>query len=206
MKDQKEIIREANEKNILQAAEQVFAQYGFKGATTERISKQAGLPKANIHYYFKTKSLLYRDVLERILDEWMVAAQAFDEYKEPRVALTHYIEAKMAFSRQRPFASKVWANEVLHGATVVGEFLETTLKSWLEDRIQVIRKWIDNGDIIPVDPNAFFYMIWSMTQHYADFGRQIEILNNGRRYTEEEYQQKTAQVVELILRSVGLGK
>ena len=82
MKVQKEIIREANEKNILEAAERVFANYGFRGSTTELISKQAGLPKANIHYYFKTKSILYRAVLERILDEWMEAAKAFDIYDE----------------------------------------------------------------------------------------------------------------------------
>ena len=81
MKDQKEIVREINERNILEAAEQVFANYGFKGATTEQISKKAGLPKANIHYYFNTKAMLYRAVLERILAEWMVAAQAFDIYK-----------------------------------------------------------------------------------------------------------------------------
>ncbi len=204
MKDQKAIVREVNERKIIEAAEHVFADYGFKGATTDQIAKQAGLPKANIHYYFKTKSDLYREVLERILDEWMVAAQAFDNCEEPRIALTQYVESKMRFSRLRPFASKVWANEVLHGAPVVGKFLETTLKSWLDDRVKVVGEWIESGKIKPVDPNAFFYMIWSMTQHYADFERQLEILNQGHPFTDEEYQEKTEQVVQLILTSVGL--
>lgn len=204
MKDQKEIVREVNERKILEAAEQVFAHYGFKGATTDQISKQAGLPKANIHYYFKTKSHLYHQVLERILDEWMAAARAFDNYEEPRAVLTQYVESKMGFSRLRPFASKVWANEVLHGAPVAGKFLETTLKTWLEDRVKVVGDWIESGKINPVDPNAFFYMIWSMTQHYADFERQLEILNQGRQFTDEEYRQKTKQVVQLVLTSVGL--
>lgn len=206
MKDQKEIVREINEKKIIQAAEQVFAHYGFKGATTERISKQAGLPKANIHYYFKTKLHLYRVVLEQILKEWMKAAQAFDNHKEPRLALTLYVESKMRFSRERPFASKVWANEVLHGASVVDEFLETTFKSWLEDRKKVVDGWIESGKINEVDPNTFFYMIWSMTQHYADFDRQLVILNHGQEYTDKEYKQQTAQVVQLVLASVGLNK
>ena len=84
-------------KKIISAAENVFANYGFKGATTEQIAKQAGLPKANLHYYFNTKSLLYREVLEGILEEWMFAAQTFDNYEEPKDALTQYIEAKMQF-------------------------------------------------------------------------------------------------------------
>ena len=204
MRDQKEMVREVNETKIIEAAEQVFAQYGFKGATMDKISKQVGLPKANIHYYFKTKSLLYRVVLERILQEWMVAAQVFDKHQEPRIALTQYIESKMQFSRNRPYASKVWANEVMHGASVVGEFLETTLKSWLEDRIKVVNQWIQSGKINPVDPNTFFYMIWSMTQHYADFERQLEILNHDHPYTDLEYKKQTEQVVKLILTSVGL--
>lgn len=205
MKDQKEIIRKANEKKILAAAEQVFANYGFKGATTEKIAKLAGIPKANLHYYFKTKSILYGVVLERILEEWMLAARAFDDYDEPSVALAHYVETKMHFSRTRPYASKVWANEVLHGASMVNEFLATTLKNWLDDRITVINDWIKAGKMNPVDPHALFYMIWSTTQHYADFERQLQILHQGRAFSEKEYKEKTQQVVQLILTSVGFG-
>ncbi len=206
MKDQKDIVRELNELKIINAAEQVFAHYGFKGATTERISKQAGLPKANIHYYFKTKTRLYHRVLQRILDEWMVAAQAFENHTEPHIVLRQYVEAKMEFSRLRPFASKVWANEVIHGASMVSEFLETIMQRWLEDKVKVVRAWIDSGKIKAVDPKALFYMIWATTQHYADFSRQIEILNQQQAFSDEQYQQKTDQVVELILASVGLDK
>ncbi|MCP3674083.1 MAG: TetR family transcriptional regulator [Gammaproteobacteria bacterium] len=204
MKDKKEITREVNRKKIIQAAENVFANYGFKGATTEKIAKQAGLPKANLHYYFNTKTILYREVLEGILEEWMVAAQTFDKYDEPKIALTRYIEAKMNFSRIRADASKVWANEVIQGAVSVSKFLETTLKEWLENRVKVINDWIAGGKIEAVDPYVLFYMIWSMTQHYADFERQIAILNHGKHYNDDEFQQKTEQVVHLILKSVGL--
>lgn len=204
MKDQKELVREINERKIIEAAEQVFARYGFKGATTEQISKQSELPKANIHYYFKTKANLYHQVLVGILNEWMESAQAFDDHEEPRKALTQYVVSKMEFSRSRPYASKVWANEMLHGAPIVSEFLETTLKNWLDDRVKVIQGWIDTKKINSVDPIVFIYMIWSVTQHYADFERQMVLLNSGDSYSDEEYEIKTKQVVNLILTSVGL--
>jgi TetR/AcrR family transcriptional regulator len=204
MKDQKELVREINEKKIIEAAERVFACYGFKGATTDKISKQSALPKANIHYYFKTKANLYHQVLAGILSEWMDSAQAFDHQEEPRQALTQYVESKMEFSRLRPYASKVWANEMLHGAPIVSEFLKTTLKNWLDDRVKVIQGWIDCDKINPVDPIVFIYMIWSVTQHYADFERQVTLLNNGNCFTDEEYKTKTEEVVKLILTSVGL--
>ncbi|MEJ2444478.1 MAG: TetR/AcrR family transcriptional regulator [Exilibacterium sp.] len=204
MKYQKELVREANERKIVAAAELIFAQYGFKGATTERIAKQAGLPKANVHYYFKTKFDLYRRVLALILEEWMSAATVFDEYDDPRTALETYVRSKMMFSRSRPLASKVWANEILHGAQVLGGFLDTTLKTWLQDRVHVVEGWIAQKKIKAVDPHALFYMIWSTTQHYADFERQLVLLHGGQPFSDREYEQKIEQVVELILGSVGL--
>ena len=47
-------------------------------------------------------------------------------------------------------------------------------------------------------------MIWAMTQHYADFERQIVILNGGNAFDERQYREKVEQVVRLVLGSVGL--
>ena len=55
-------IRRENESLILKAAEKVFAEAGFGGATMQLIADLAGLPKANLHYYFPTKEALYRRV------------------------------------------------------------------------------------------------------------------------------------------------
>ena len=43
----------------------------FNGASMQAIAEAAGLPKANIHYYFGTKEGLYVSLLNRILDEWV---------------------------------------------------------------------------------------------------------------------------------------
>src|SRR5690242_9006825 len=56
----RQISRASIEARILAAAESVFAETGFSGATTAEIAKRAGVPKANLHYYFKTKTDLYR--------------------------------------------------------------------------------------------------------------------------------------------------
>ena len=43
---------------ILTAAERVFAEFGYAGASISRIAAQAGIPKSNVVYYFETKELL----------------------------------------------------------------------------------------------------------------------------------------------------
>jgi TetR/AcrR family transcriptional regulator len=197
-------IREANQGLILEAAEKIFANSGFKGAATGDIAREAGIPKANVHYYFKTKEDLYREVLRHILNDWMSAASTFEAHDDPAEALRTYVTAKMEFSRNRPYGSRVWAREIMSGAPVLENFLGTTLKSWVKQRTLIIRKWIREGKINNIDPEALLFMIWSSTQHYADFERQVIILNNGKTLSDSRYRQRTNQLVELVLASVGL--
>lgn len=197
-------IRIANEALILEAAEKIFAINGYKGASTGDIAREAGIPKANLHYYFKTKSNLYQQVLQRILNDWMGAASTFDIYHEPEEVLRAYVKAKMEFSRQRPFGSRVWAREIMSGAPALDNFLGTTLKAWLNERVRIIRRWAREEKIKSVDPHALLYMIWATTQHYADFERQIIILNGGKELSDRRYRQTTDEVVKLVLGSVGL--
>src|SRR3546814_4325739 len=63
-------IRRRNVEKILKAAESVFAKKGFAGASTAEIARKAGVPKANLHYYFRTKQDLYASVLDALLEVW----------------------------------------------------------------------------------------------------------------------------------------
>ena len=76
-------IRRENERAILEAAEKVFAEAGFGGATMQLIADMAGLPKANLHYYFATKEDLYRKVVQQIFEIWLDAASSFDNAPGP---------------------------------------------------------------------------------------------------------------------------
>ena len=116
-------IRQTNERVILAAAESIFARAGFGGATMAAIAEASGLPKANLHYYFGSKDALYREVLAAILRDWLAPTHCITVEVDPRTALEQYIRAKMALSALRPDGSKVFANELLHGAPVVKELL-----------------------------------------------------------------------------------
>lgn len=196
--------RSQNQKIILAAAEKVFAEAGYAGATTQLIADVANLPKANIHYYFKTKEDLYRQVVYNIFDIWMEAASAFDTELGPREALSRYIDKKMDLARTHPYGSKVWAAEIIHGAPIIQDYLEGQLLEWSQDRSKHIQRWIENGEMDPIDPAHLLYMIWSTTQHYADFGHQIETLNAGKPYSDAQWQIAKFSVKTIILKGIGL--
>ena len=196
-------IRQENEARILAAAEKVFAEAGFGGATMQLIADMAGLPKANLHYYFPTKEDLYRQVVRNIFDFWLHAADSFDRAPGPVEGIGAYIDAKMEISRRHPDGSKVWASEVMHGAPVIQDYLETTLRDWTAGRAALIQRWIDEGKMAPVDPHHLLYMLWATTQHYADFGHQIETLNGGKPLTDQQWNAAKDSVKEIILRGIG---
>ena len=192
-----------SERMIMVAAEKVFAEAGFGGATMQLISDVAGLPKANLHYYFPTKEALYRRVVQDIFQVWLKAADIFDQASGPVEGIGAYIDAKMEISRRHPAGSKVWASEVMHGAPVIQDYLETTLEQWTNGRISVIQSWIDRGLMAPIDPRHLLYMVWATTQHYADFGHQIETLNNSEPLTDAQWQAATDSVKTIILKGIG---
>ncbi len=196
-------IRRENESLILKAAEKVFAEAGFGGATMQLIADLAGLPKANLHYYFPTKEALYRRVVQDIFEIWLNAAACFDNAEGPIDGIGAYIDAKMEISRRHPDGSKVWASEVMHGAPVIQDYLETTLREWTVGRIAVMKRWIDAGQMADVNPRHLLYMLWATTQHYADFGHQIETLNGGGPLTEKQWREAKDTVKAVILRGIG---
>jgi TetR/AcrR family transcriptional regulator len=192
-------IRAENERIILEAAESIFAETGFKGATTAAIAARAGVPKANLHYYFPTKAALYRAVIERVLTAWLAAASCFDENDDPGEALARYIGAKMDLARSMPLASRIWATEIMRGAPFIQDFLDTTLAEWVASRSRVVRRWIAAGKLRAVEPKYLFYMIWATTQQYANAAHEISSLEAGRALTDAEFDTAKRQVIETII-------
>ena len=196
-------IRQANEALILAAAERVFAGAGFGGATMAAIAAAAGLPKANLHYYFGNKQELYRSVLARTLEDWLVPTQFITPAADPRAAIEGYIRAKMALSEQRPHASRVFANEMLHGAPMLKTLLGTELRQLVLTKAAVIDGWIAAKRMAPVDSVHLFFTIWAATQTYADFGVQVSAVLGREALNAHDHARATEHVVALLLRGCG---
>ena len=184
---------------ILNAAERVFARHGFAGSRLIEISKKAGLPKSNILYYFKSKEDIYSSLCQDILENWLGAIGDISEYSQPSDALKKYIVAKMELSKKRPFASKVFAMEIISGAPVIGDYLSTELRSWVDNQAKIFRAWQERGQIIDVSPYHVFFVIWAVTQTYADFETQIKLVLGDGHLGSREHDRAVKAVTEILL-------
>ena len=171
----KKVTRIQREKTdaILEAALDVFATHGFRGATVDMIASRAALSKPNILYYFDNKEAIHRALLDRLLTTWLEPLHQLSADGDPTEEICAYVQRKLELSRDFPRESRLFANEVLQGAPRLLSELKGPLRQLVEAKADVIRSWIAAGKIAPLDPVHLLFMIWATTQHYADFDVQV---------------------------------
>ena len=197
-------IRQKNEEVILKAAEDEFARHGFKGTSMNTIALKAGLPKANLHYYFTNKLGLYIAVLSNIIELWDSTFNNLSAEDDPAQALSSYIRAKIEFSRRQPEASRVFAMEIISGGACLTEYFTQDYRTWFQGRAAVFQAWIDAGKMDPVDPVHLIFLLWGSTQHYADFATQICRVSGRTRLTRQDMQDASDNLIRIILKGCGL--
>lgn len=197
-------IREENKRLIFNAAKKEFVTFGFQGASIKRIAERAGIPRANIHYYFKDKTDLYQQLLSGIIDIWNSNYDTLNADQDPKTALTEYIRSKVMYSRDDPDASRIFASEIIHGAPVLQDYLTTDFKAWVEQKVVVINAWIAQGKIDAINPYHLLFLIWSSTQHYADFNVQVLAALDKDKMTAPDYEEVVQSLTAIILKGCGI--
>ncbi|WP_394127328.1 TetR/AcrR family transcriptional regulator [Vibrio hepatarius] len=68
-------VRNSTKEKILDVAEALFAEHGFKDTSLRTITSKAGVNLASVNYHFGDKKTLVRAVLNRYLEAFMPAVQ-----------------------------------------------------------------------------------------------------------------------------------
>jgi len=197
-------IRQKNKALILNAAKKEFVTYGFKGASIKRIAERAKIARANIHYYFEDKTDLYQQLLSNIIEVWNTDYDTLNVKHEPKVALSAYIRAKVMHSKNDPDASRIFASELIHGAPVLNEYLNSDFKVWLNNKVSVIETWVEQGLIDKVNPHHLLFLIWSSTQHYADFNVQVVAALDKSAMNDNDFEEVVSSLTQIILKGCGI--
>ncbi|WP_036186366.1 TetR/AcrR family transcriptional regulator [Marinimicrobium agarilyticum] len=197
-------IRDRNLTNIVKAAEEEFVQHGYRGTSIQAIADRAQIPKANVHYYFKSKSNLYIAVLDNLIHLWNNFFDEITEKDDPAVVLDEFIRKKVELSYTHPRASKLFAMEIVQGAPHLKDYIRTEMRQWVRRKAAVIDTWIEQGRMANVDSMQLIFLIWSSTQHYADFDTQVLTIMNRAEYEPDMIRDISDFLSQLILRGCGL--
>jgi len=59
------------ERKIIEAAKDIFMLKGLEATSMSDIAKEAGISRTSLHYYFRTKEKLFREIFRRVIDDFM---------------------------------------------------------------------------------------------------------------------------------------
>jgi len=101
---------------IFEAADKLFGEVGFAGASTSKIAEISNTNKALIHYHFKTKEGLFQAVLERYFQNLSETLQESLLQEGPiRGRLEHLINAYIDFLEQNKNYLHIVQREIMGG-------------------------------------------------------------------------------------------
>ena len=113
------------EEKIFEAATDVFVDKGMDGARMQDIASHAGINKALLHYYFRTKDQLFNAVFEmiagRILKKF---APVFDENLSLEAKIRFFFKEHIAFLQENPKLPGFILNEINRNPARVKKLLK----------------------------------------------------------------------------------
>ena len=147
---------------ILDAAIREFSSNGLAGARTEQIAEAAGVNKALLYYYFRSKDELYQAALETVVEGVRANSFAVLETDAPagerflRIALNHF--DRMYSNRE--FQSLMQQEMIrLHRgeANALGPIAEKLMRPLWSRVDTLVEEGIAAGELIPVEWTQLIY-------------------------------------------------
>ncbi|MFK0330158.1 TetR family transcriptional regulator C-terminal domain-containing protein [Rhizobium sp. NPDC090275] len=195
-------IRRKNEAGILRAATLLFSRNGFQGVRIAEVAEEAGLPKANIYYYFTSKEAIYTGILKKLIAGWDEALEEIRPDRSPREALEAYVRAKIDYSRRNPEESRLFAAELQSGAPFLSEEDREHMREATDKRVAVVEDWIARGLMKPINPRHLFIILWSSTQFYIDSDKLACDALRVATLSDADYDEAASTIVETVVGSV----
>lgn len=95
---------DSTEQKIFDAAHEVFVQKGMDGAKMQEIADKAGINKALLHYYYRSKEKLYEAVAKAVLSRAAPLVGNLIESDRPlEEEIRHFIEFYITTISKNPF-------------------------------------------------------------------------------------------------------
>jgi AcrR family transcriptional regulator len=113
--------------NILDAAEDLFADKGFDGTGIMEIAKKAGVPKSLIYYYFRNKDEILKELINRLVNEVIEMKYKAVEDHNPEDAITREGLLKIFRAGYHFYSERIKIFKIIYQESLKKEFIEDFL-------------------------------------------------------------------------------
>ena len=153
----------STEEKILEAAKTLFHRKGFDGARMQEIADEAGINKALLHYYFRSKEKLFDEVFKAAMGElfkkiFSVIGSPIPLEEKIRYIFIDYI----GFMQKNPYIPTFIITELSRNPERIKNLFTNSLIN-PADIFKQVGKSMEEGGVKGIDPRQFVMNIISLS-------------------------------------------
>jgi AcrR family transcriptional regulator len=184
---------------ILRVAADNFATAGLAGGRMEAIARAAGVNKALLHYYFKSKAGLYSAVLEEHMKDFSRRAQETLSTPGPaRDAVLRFVNLHFDFISARPYYPFLFQHLMMAGGQPLKRLMRKYLLPVGTSLNRVIAEGIRRREFRRVDPGHMATSIVGVTVFYFSSAPIVRVLRGFDPFDATHLRQRKEHVMEFV--------
>lgn len=201
-----EAVETETKSKILDAAEELFALEGYRGASLKAIAAKAGVTGAMINYYFSKKANLYHAVLDRLVaDIEKMVKDVLATGLPPRQRLEIFYGWFFDYAAQHPNFARL-TKMGLGGPEK--EHFERIVSTFFRPMFQVGVGFFDGelprGHGKSPDTDHLLLAIYGMTISYFTDSEFMSLILGRNALGKKELEKRKECMLEMIFRTLGL--
>jgi AcrR family transcriptional regulator len=148
----RDLVVRARREQIVEAATRVFAEKGFRRATTREVAREAGISEGTIYNYFEDKDALLMAILDK-LNETERRAEDFEEgmATDFRGFLRGYLRRRMSLIWENRDVFRVVLSEMLVNAELRNLYLRRVVEPAMRIAEENFRSRMEQGEVRETD-------------------------------------------------------
>ncbi len=154
------------EDKILEAAKEVFMKYGLYGARMQDIADTAGINKALLHYYFRSKEKLFDKIFEGALVKYFQQMDVLSDSSLPiKQRVFKYIDNIIDFYAEYPQMSMFIIKEISINPEIFKEKVSVAKNKKGTSLINILEDGVAKGEIKKIDTSMFLINLQSLCSY-----------------------------------------
>ncbi len=157
-------VEQGAEQKIIAAARRIFQRKGMAGARMEEIAAEAGINKALLHYYFRSKEKLFQVIMMEAKGQMLGRLHPILGSDAPLFEkIELFVESYISFVTENPFLPGFILHEInRHPEKLVNEISSGAKRPNLSKFFQQVETEIKKKNIIAIQPEQLFMNMLSM--------------------------------------------
>ena len=197
--------KENKEALILSVATSIFQQKGMDGTRMQEIADKAGINKATLHYYYRSKQKLFEAVFSsaiNLMAPKIIAIINTDEHFFDKIR--NFTDKYISFVSRHSFIPTFVIQEINRNPEMIHKIVSSKFDTNIQGKLKTqIEDLIQKGEIIPINAEQLLVNIISMSV-FPFIAKPLlsAILQKDKKQYEQFIEERKTHISEFVINAI----